>query len=138
MGLIAIYAVLLLNLLFALFFSQNFCHNLRVFMWRKIEPKSIFVEKKWQIFLKLQKMHFDFPPLRYKVNVVHSRVKYPALLRSLLCPWPCFAQNLTFRDSKFSITTTSADSFCIYIKVLYSAKVKFLWRIHKYFTVNFI
>ena len=29
--------------------SQNFCHNLRDFMWRKIEPKSTFVEKKWQI-----------------------------------------------------------------------------------------
>ena len=26
--------------------SQNFCHNLRAFMWRKIEPKSTFVEKK--------------------------------------------------------------------------------------------
>ena len=25
---------------------ENFCHNLRVFMWRKIEPKSTFVEKK--------------------------------------------------------------------------------------------
>ena len=24
----------------------KFCHNLRVFMWRKIEPKSTFVEKK--------------------------------------------------------------------------------------------
>ena len=29
--------------------SRNFCHNLRAFMWRKIEPKSIFVEKKRQI-----------------------------------------------------------------------------------------
>ena len=27
----------------------NFCHNLGAFMWRKIEPKSTFVEKKWQI-----------------------------------------------------------------------------------------
>ena len=26
-----------------------FWHNLRAFMWRKIEPKSTFVEKKWQI-----------------------------------------------------------------------------------------
>ena len=26
-----------------------FCHNLRAFTWRKIEPKSSFVEKKWQI-----------------------------------------------------------------------------------------
>ena len=26
--------------------SRNFCHNLRAFMWRKIEPKSTFVEKK--------------------------------------------------------------------------------------------
>ena len=25
------------------------CHNLRTFMWRKIEPKSTFVEKRWQI-----------------------------------------------------------------------------------------
>ena len=32
-----IHAVLLRNL---------FCHNLRAFMWRKIEPKSTFVEKK--------------------------------------------------------------------------------------------
>ena len=30
--------------------SRNlFCHNLRAFMWRKIEPKNTFVEKKWQI-----------------------------------------------------------------------------------------
>ena len=31
--------------------SQNFCHNLRAFMWRKIEPKSTFVEKndKYQV-----------------------------------------------------------------------------------------
>ena len=26
--------------------SHNFCHNLRTFLWRKIEPKSTFVEKK--------------------------------------------------------------------------------------------
>ena len=25
--------------------SRNFCHNLRAFMWRKIELKSTFVEK---------------------------------------------------------------------------------------------
>ena len=25
--------------------SRNFCHNLRAFMWRKIEPKSTYVEK---------------------------------------------------------------------------------------------
>ena len=25
------------------------CHNLRAFIWKKIEPKSTFVEKKWQI-----------------------------------------------------------------------------------------
>ena len=106
----------------------------KIVMWRNFSFPCMRIVGKYE----LQEMYFDFPPLRYKVNVVHSRVKYPALLRSLLCPWPCFAQNLTFRDSKFSITTTSADSFCIYIKVLYSAKVKFLWRIHKYFTVNFI
>ena len=30
--------------------SRNiFCHNLRAFMWRKIEAKSTFVENKWQI-----------------------------------------------------------------------------------------
>ena len=29
--------------------SQNLCHNLRVFMWRKIEPKSTFMEKKLQL-----------------------------------------------------------------------------------------
>ena len=29
--------------------SWNFCHNLRVFIWRRIEPKSTFVEKRWQI-----------------------------------------------------------------------------------------
>ena len=29
--------------------SRNFCHNLCAFMWRKIESKSTFVEKKWQI-----------------------------------------------------------------------------------------
>ena len=28
----------------------KFCHNLHAFMWRKIEPKSTFVEKKWQIW----------------------------------------------------------------------------------------
>ena len=28
---------------------QNFGHKLRAFMWRTIEPKSTFVEKKWQI-----------------------------------------------------------------------------------------
>ena len=28
----------------------KFCHNLRAFMWRKIEPKSTFVENKWQIW----------------------------------------------------------------------------------------
>ena len=27
----------------------KFCHNLRALMWRKIEPKSTFVEKKLQI-----------------------------------------------------------------------------------------
>ena len=27
-------------------FMQLFCQNLRAFMWRKIEPKSTFVEKK--------------------------------------------------------------------------------------------
>ena len=26
----------------------KFCHNLRAFMWRKIEPKSTFVEKQFQ------------------------------------------------------------------------------------------
>ena len=30
--------------------SRNFCNNLRAFMWRKIEPKGTFVEKKWQIW----------------------------------------------------------------------------------------
>ena len=28
---------------------DRFCHNLRAFMWRKIEPKSTFLEIKWQI-----------------------------------------------------------------------------------------
>ena len=28
----------------------KFCHNLRAFMWRKIEPKSTFLEKKCQIW----------------------------------------------------------------------------------------
>ena len=27
----------------------KFCHNLRAFIWGKIEPKSTFLEKKWQI-----------------------------------------------------------------------------------------
>ena len=27
-------------------FFGRFCHNLRAFMWRKIEPKNTFVEKK--------------------------------------------------------------------------------------------
>ena len=33
--------------------SQNFCHNLPAFMWRKIEPKSTFVEKndKYKVWL---------------------------------------------------------------------------------------
>ena len=26
--------------------SRNFCHNLRGFIWRKIEPKSTFVDQK--------------------------------------------------------------------------------------------
>ena len=30
--------------------SRNFCHNLHAFMWRKVEPKSTFVEKKCQIW----------------------------------------------------------------------------------------
>ena len=30
--------------------SRNlFCRDLRVFVWRKIEPKIVYVEKKWQI-----------------------------------------------------------------------------------------
>ena len=48
MSFIAIYAVLLLNLFFTMFVAK-FCHNLRAFMWRKIEPKSTFVEKKSQM-----------------------------------------------------------------------------------------
>ena len=48
---IAIYAIFLLNLLFIVcFFAKFFCHNLRAFMWRKLSPKSTFVEKKWQIW----------------------------------------------------------------------------------------
>ena len=33
--------------------ARNFCHNLRAFMWRKIELKSTFVEKneKYQVCL---------------------------------------------------------------------------------------
>ena len=39
-GFVVIYAVL----------SQNlFCRDLRTFVWRKIEPKITYVEKKWQI-----------------------------------------------------------------------------------------
>ena len=40
MGFVMIYVIL----------SQNlFCRNLHTFMWRKIEPKIAYVEKKWQI-----------------------------------------------------------------------------------------
>ena len=47
----------------------NFCHNLRAFMWRRIEPKSTFVEKKWQIsgldgiHQRQKQVHPDHPPL---------------------------------------------------------------------------
>ena len=30
--------------------SRNFCHNLRTFMWRKIEPKKYICGEKWQIW----------------------------------------------------------------------------------------
>ena len=50
---VAIYAKFMQLLQFAVLLlihavlSRNlFCHNLRAFMWRKIEPKSTFVEKK--------------------------------------------------------------------------------------------
>ena len=39
-GFIVIYTVLLQNL---------FCHDLRTFVWRKMEPNIAYVEKKWQI-----------------------------------------------------------------------------------------
>ena len=38
--------------MFAIFFI--ICHNIRAFMWRKIEPKSTFVEKKRQIWVWLK------------------------------------------------------------------------------------
>ena len=43
MSFIAIYTVLLLNLLFTLFVAK-FCHNLRGLVWRKIEPIFLPVE----------------------------------------------------------------------------------------------
>ena len=33
------------SVIHCLFCREIFCHNLRAFMWRKIEPKSTFVEK---------------------------------------------------------------------------------------------
>ena len=47
----------------------RFCHNLRAFMWRKIESKT-FVEKKWQIWgrrkLPREGRYLEIPPLRTK------------------------------------------------------------------------
>ena len=31
------------------FVAKSVCRDLRVFVWRKIEPKIVYVEKKWQI-----------------------------------------------------------------------------------------
>ena len=35
---------------FMLFVANMFCHDPRTFVWRKIEPKIAYVEKKWQIW----------------------------------------------------------------------------------------
>ena len=45
-GLIAIYAVFAKSVIHAVLL-RIFYHNLRAFMWRKIEPIRTFVEKKW-------------------------------------------------------------------------------------------
>ena len=41
------------------FVANLFCRNLRAFVWRKIYPKIIYVEKKWQISGMLSHSTFD-------------------------------------------------------------------------------
>ena len=44
------YALLLKNWFYAVLSRNLFCRDLRTFVWRKIEPKIAYVEKKWQIW----------------------------------------------------------------------------------------
>ena len=43
------YALLLKNWFYAVLSRNLFCRDSRTFVWRKIEPKIGYVEKKWQI-----------------------------------------------------------------------------------------
>ena len=77
------------------FVANLFCRNLRAFVWRKIYPKIVYVEKKWQIsgmvrwgtclylllpFLKFSSSHLSLP-------LLCSRLKSPP--RSTPCTAAC-------------------------------------------------
>ena len=71
----------------------NFCHNLRAFMWRKIEPKSTFVEKKWQISALLS----------YLMSTLFSWHRHEQALLSILKfdpPQPSNSNPKTYFDFK--------------------------------------
>ena len=67
--------------------SRNlFCHNLGAFLWRKIEPKSTFVEKKWQIWGLSQGTWLLLPRILY-YPPVHPKISE---CQGLICPLVMF------------------------------------------------
>ena len=70
--------------------SRNlFCHNLRAFMWRKIEPKSTFVQKKWQIS-GLMLGSFGFSISYFERDVREEHVSNITISNKVICGWVIF------------------------------------------------
>ena len=70
--------------------SRNlFCHNLRAFMWRKIEPKSTFVKKKWQIS-GLMLGSFGFSISYFERDVREEHVSNITISNKVICGWVIF------------------------------------------------
>ena len=81
---------------------RNFCHNLRSFMWRKIEPKSLFVEKKWQI----SGLYGAIYKVGRKVHTAHCIIS--AKMFCIFANWNSFVQK-----SFFICTETILDAVLI-------------------------
>ena len=86
--------------------SRIFCHNLSAFMWRKIESKSTFVEKKWKY-----QVWWLFDP------VPHSSLDDLVRGEGIGCPIKCLHLFSVFCNCE-NMCLTLCYCVCLYSEVL--------------------
>ena len=102
---------------------RNFCPNLRAFRWRKIKPKSTFVEKKWQISCLPNHHHHQFITILtikvITVTILNISITIITVIRLILECWRLFmmsAQRWSVCKTLMEMWSTQNSGFSILVE----------------------